>query len=139
MRLRIPPLVLAATLLAVVLVSRAAADGFPVGPVGPGEAQSHPVVLVDGQGGAIVAYKTAGLRVGAVRVDHTGAPAGSPAFDPEPVPFALESSQPTRAWWSAAGRVLVAADRATAAGSAISSFEPDGSASQATRSRWACR
>ncbi len=126
MRLRslLPPpatVLLVATLLA----PRVAAQGIPLGPA-PGESHSRPVVLPDGLGGAVVAYKTSGLRVGAVRVDATGAPGGAPVFDPAPVPFALESAEPTRAWLSGGGRVLVAADRATAAGAALTRFEPDG-------------
>jgi hypothetical protein len=129
MRTRIPPLSPPAALLVALLVSsRAAADGIPLGPV-PGEVHSHPVVLPDGVGGAVVAYKTSGARVGAVRLDAAGLPAGLPAFDPVTVPLTLEVSQPTRASLTSSGRVLVAADRATATGAAFMRFEPEGAAS----------
>ena len=123
-----PPRLATALLVALLLASRADAEGHPLGPV-PGEAHSQPVVLPDGAGGAVVAYKTSGARIGAVHVDGNGAPNGLPLFDPAPVPFTIEGAQPTRASLSGTGRVLVAADRATAAGAALMRFEPQGAPS----------
>ena len=110
-----PPRLATVLWIALLFASRADAEGNPLGPV-PGEAHSHPVVLADGTGGAVVAYKTSGARIGAVRVDGSGAPSGLPLFDPAAVPFTIEGPQPTRATLSGAGRVLVAADRADAHG-----------------------
>jgi hypothetical protein len=121
----LPPVSITALLVAALFAPPATATGVPLGPT-PGEAHSRPVVLPDGAGGAVVAYQAASGRVGAVRVDANGAPAGSPEFDPSPVPFALESAGPTRAWLGLGGRVLVASDHATANGAALMLFEPDG-------------
>ena len=121
----LPPTSVAVLLVAALLAPPATANGVPLGPT-PGEVHSRPVVLPDGAGGAVVAYQAGSGRVGAVRVDENGAPAGVPEFDPSLVPFALESAGPTRAWLAPGGRVLVASDHATASGAAIMGYEPDG-------------
>jgi len=127
MRLRpLLPILAVVLFFTALLAPRALADGIPLGPT-PGEAHSRPLVLPDGAGGVVVVYQSANGRVGAVRLDADAAPSGSPVFDPSPVPFALESTGPTRAWLTGTGRVLVASDNAKAGDAALMRFEPDGS------------
>ena len=71
------------------------ADGVPVLAV-TGEAQSRPAVVSDGSGGAVVTYKTATLRVGAVHLSGEGALDGGIGFSPAVLPLGLEASQPPR-------------------------------------------
>jgi len=124
-----PPIAPARTLPAL-LAAALAAPAMPVAavPLGPvnGVAALQPAVLPDGSGGAVVSYKTADGRVGAVWVDATGVPTGGPTFDPVAVPFTLEPGEPTRVSLGASGDVLVAADRATAGGAALTGIATGG-------------
>ncbi len=117
------------SLLPLLLLALAAAplhaDGVPLGP-SPGEAQLRPAVVPDGKGGAFVTYKTATARVGAVHVNGAGVADGGPGFDPVPVPFTLESGEPLRFVLSSDSEVVIASDRAAAAGPALTRLRPGG-------------
>jgi len=120
-----PSRLLTAVLVAALTASARPATAVPLGPA-TGVAALRPAILPDGTGGAVVSFKTADGRVGAVRVDAQGGPIGGPAFDPVDVPFALEPGEPTRVSLGASGAVLVAADRATAGGAALTGLDAGG-------------
>ena len=117
---------LSALLLAAVATRSARADGVPVGPV-PTEDQSRPAVTPDGHGGAVVTYKTASLKVGAVHVNASGAPDGGIGFAPRAMPFALDATDPMRVSLPSDTQLVVASDRATATGPVVTSMRPGGS------------
>jgi hypothetical protein len=103
-------------------------DGLPLGPL-PGEAQSQPSVTSDARGGAVVSYKTASLKVGAVHVNGSGLPDGGIGFPPSTLPFALEASEPMRLALPSDSQVIVVSDRATAATPVMTSMRSGGGAS----------
>lgn len=101
------------------------ATGVAVGPP-PGAAQLLPAVLVDPAGGAMITYKTADGRAGAVHVDVTGSPDGGPGFAPTSLPFALGTTEPLRVGLHAGGHVAFASDHATASSAALTRLGPGG-------------
>ena len=115
-----------ALLLAAVATRSALADGVPVGPV-PTEDQSRPAVTSDGHGGAVVTYKTASLKVGAVHVNSSGAVDGGLGFAPKAMPFALDATDPMRVVLPSDTQLVIASDRATATGPVVTSMRPGGS------------
>jgi len=117
---------LRALLLAAVATRSALADGVPVGPV-PTEDQSRPAVTSDGHGGAVVTYKTASLKVGAVHVNSSGAVDGGLGFAPKAMPFALDATDPMRVVLPSDTQLVIASDRATATGPVVTSMRPGGS------------
>ena len=117
---------LLALLLAAVATRSALADGVPVGPV-PTEDQSRPAVTSDGHGGAVVTYKTASLKVGAVHVNSSGAVDGGLGFAPRAMPFALDATDPMRVVLPSDTQLVIASDRATATGPVVTSMRPGGS------------
>jgi len=121
---RLPALLL----LAMAFARSARGDGLPVGPV-PGEAQSVPTVTSDGRGGAVVTYKTASLKVGAVHVNGSGSPDAGIGFPPSTMPFALEATEPVRLALPSDSQVVVVSDRATAVSPVMTSMRSDGNAS----------
>jgi hypothetical protein len=122
----LPTLLLAGLLLARPLAARA--DGAPIGPA-PTEAQSRPSVGSDLAGGAIVSYKTASLRVGAVHVNAAGVPDGGFGFGPSALPVSLEASEPLRTAVASASQLRVVADRAAAATPVLTQVQNGGGAS----------
>src|SRR5580765_2459438 len=117
---------LAALLLAAVTARSACADGAPVGPV-PTEDQSRPAVTPDGHGGAVVTYKTASLKAGAVHVNASGVPDGGLGFAPAAMPFALDAGDPVRVSLPSDTQVVLAADRAMGSGPVVTSLRSGGS------------
>jgi hypothetical protein len=117
---------LRALLLAAVATRSALADGVPVGPV-PTEDQSRPAVTSDGHGGAVVTFKTASLKVGAVHVNSSGAVDGGLGFAPRAMPFALDAANPMRVVLPSDTQLVIASDRATATGPVVTSMRPGGS------------
>jgi hypothetical protein len=117
---------LLALLLAAVVTRSARADGVPVGPV-PTDDQSRPAVTADGHGGAVVTYKTASFKVGAVHLNGTGVPDGGLGFAPSTCPFALDTVDPPRVVLPADTQLVIASDRATASGAAMTSMRSGGS------------
>ena len=118
---------IAALLLAAVAAGPARADGAPVGPV-PTEDQSRPTVTADGHGGALVTYKTASLKVGAVHLGAAGLPDAGLGFAPEAMPFALEAGEPVRFSLPSDTQLVLASDRATSSGPVVTSVGAGGSA-----------
>jgi hypothetical protein len=119
---------LSALLLVAVTARCARADGTPVGPV-PTEDQSRPAVTADGHGGAVVTYKTASLKVGAVHLDSNGVPDGGLGFAPAAMPFVLDAGEPMRVALPTDTQLLVATDRGTAPSLIVTSLGPGGSVS----------
>ena len=113
-------------LLAAVAIRSARADGVPVGPVLT-EDESRPAVIPDGHGGAVVSYKTASLRVGAVHVNASGAPDGGLGFAPSTMPFPLDATDPLRVALPTDTQFVVASDRATATSPVLTSLRTGGS------------
>ena len=120
------PLLVVLLLLATPVAARA--DGVPVGPA-PTEAQSHPTVGSDGRGGAVVSYKTASLKVGAVRVNAAGSPNGGLAIAPAVVPLPLELDGPLRVALSSDSQVVFVSDRAAQSGPAVTRLGTGGTTS----------
>ncbi len=116
---------LLAALLLLAPVPPLRAAGVPLGPV-PGDPQLRPSVHPDGAGGAYVLYKTSAGGVGATHVDAAGNPDAGPRFDPVAVPFTLEAAEPLHAWIAPGGGVVVAADRASQAGAAVTRLSAGG-------------
>jgi hypothetical protein len=112
------PLTLAAAALLLAFPLAALADGVPIGPT-PTEAQSCPTVGSDLAGGAIVSFKTASLKVGAVHVNAAGAPDGGFGFGPSTLPVSLEAGEPLRTAVASVSQLTVASDRAAAAAPAL--------------------
>ena len=118
---------LPALLLAAVATRSARADGAPIGPV-PTEAQSRPSVTPDGHGGAVVAYKTASLKVGTVHVDGSAVPDGGLGFAPAVMPFEVDAGEPVRLSLPTDTQVVLASDHATATGPVMTSLRSGGGA-----------
>ena len=118
---------LPALLLAAVTARLARADGAPVGPV-PTEDQSRPAITSDGHGGAVVTYKTASLKAGAVHLNASGVPDGGLGFAPAAMPFALDAGDPLRVSLPSDTQLVLAADRATGSGPVVTSLRSGGSA-----------
>ena len=118
---------LRALLLAAVTARSALADGAPVGPV-PTEDQSRPAVTADAHGGAVVTYKTASLKAGAVHLNANGVPDGGLGFAPATMPFVLEAGDPLRVSLPSDTQVVLASDRATGSGAVVTSLRSGGSA-----------
>lgn len=119
-------------LLLTVLVMGASpvrAAAVPVGPV-PGPAQLLPAVLVDPAGGALITFKTADGRAGAVHVDLAGNPDGGPGFAPTLLPFTLGTTEPLRVGLFDGGHVALASDHATAGSAALTRLGPGGATDQ---------
>ena len=122
----LPRRLLPALLLAAVAARSARADGIPVGPV-PTEDQSRPAVVSDGHGGAVVTYKTASLKLGAVHLNASGAPDGGLGFAPAAMPFALDAGDAPRVALPADTQLVIASDRAVGTGPVMTSLRTGGS------------
>src|SRR5262245_61956131 len=118
---------LASMSMVVALAPPALGDGLPIGPV-TAEAQSQPAVTSDGRGGALVTYKTASLKVGAVHVSGAGLPDGGIGFAPAWLPFALEASEPVRLSLPSDTQIVLVSDRATSSSPVLTSMRAGGSA-----------
>jgi hypothetical protein len=119
---------LSALLLAAVIARTAHADGAPLGPV-PTEDLSRPAVTSDGHGGALVTYKTASLKLGAVHVNGNALADGGIGFAPATMPFTLEAGEPVRVSLPTDSQVVLGADRATSSSPVITSVRSGGTAS----------
>ena len=118
---------LPALLLAAVTTRYALADGAPLGPV-PSEDQSRPTVTADGRGGALVTYKTASLKIGAIHVTAGATPDGGLGFAPAAMPFALEAGEPLRLSLASDTQLVLASDRATSTSPVVTSVRSGGTA-----------
>jgi hypothetical protein len=72
------------------------------------------VVLSDGQGGAVVAFKDSAGRFGATWVNLEGVPDGRPGIELTPAPFTLENGEPLRAIDADESSLSLLADHAAA-------------------------
>ncbi len=125
-----PPLPTSLFLLALALARPVAADGVPVAPAAEAP-QAVPRLNGDGRGGAIVAYKTATQRLGAVHLDTQGLPDGKLVIAPQTAPFTIDGDQPVRAAASSDSLVMFVADRAVTGGPAATRWRSGGTTSGA--------
>jgi len=114
-------------LLALSLPRPVHADGLPIEPA-PGEAESRPHVMPDGRGGALVTFKTASLKVGAVHLGSGGTPDGGIGFAPAVVPFTIETSEPVRLSLPSDTQVVLVSDRSTSTSAVLTSLRAGGAA-----------
>jgi hypothetical protein len=122
----LPALLLAAVIASIAPLAHA--DGTPLGPV-PSEDLSRPAVKADGHGGALVTYKTASLKVGAIHVNGNGLADGGLGFAPAVMPFTLEAAEPMRVALPTDTQVVLGSDRATSATPVLTSMRTGGAAS----------
>jgi hypothetical protein len=109
----------------VVAGAPALAAGVPVG-VLPGPAQLLPSVLADPAGGAMITYKTADGRAGAVHVSAAGVPDGGPGFAPTTLPVTIGTSEPLRIGLFAGTQLAIASDHASGSAPALTRLTSSG-------------